>query len=328
MTTEETSRIPLPIVSPDFHRIVEITTSSTKEEFRDWAIRHMGLDKVPYTGKGQKVGVIDTGCDINHSDLEGQVEADNFIRGCQESPAWRDSCGHGTFVASEIVAKNDGNGIVGAAYDAKAFSARVIYGDSRDCRRGSVEEDLAKAVDACVDRDCGVISMSIGGPGRSNVFAKALRNAVSKGVIPVAAAGNERLEGSPYKSYPAAYECVVSVAAANKDDLPAWFSTMGKGKNKLEQPEVAVAALEYYWGAAPGRNTYCRMIGTSMATPLVAAVALLWREARVKAGTLPTGAAVLDEFRKWLRKVVNDTNRNGWDPELGFGVLLLEDGEL
>ena len=71
------------------------------------------------------------------------------------------------------------------------------------------------------------------------------------------------------------------------------------------------------------------MIGTSMATPLIAATALLWREARLEADApFPTGADVLKEFRAWLKRVANDTNNNGWDPELGYGVLLLEDGEI
>jgi hypothetical protein len=99
------------------------------------------------------------------------------------------------------------------------------------------------------------------------------------------------------------------------------------------KPEIAVASLEYYWGCLPGRSTYGKMIGTSQATPTIAAVALLWREARMAlaaAGTrpFPTGANVIKEFRQWLYKVADDTNKNGWDPELGYGVLLLDPGDL
>lgn len=304
-----------------------VSSAAGLEEHRDWALRHMGITQsFPYKGKGQKVGILDTGVDCNHQDLEGRVEALNFIRGCIETPAWRDGSGHGTFVSGEIVAKEDGKGIVGAAPLATAFHGRVLYGDRRDNTRYSISNDIADGIKACVDKNCGVISMSLGGPSRSRVIEKALELAVASGLIPVAAAGNERLSGSPYASYPAAYPTVISVAAADKRDMPAWFSTAGVGGDKTSQPEVAVASLEYYWGCAPGRTNYMRMVGTSQSTPLVAAMALLWREAM--GSKLPGGEAVLSEFRAWLHRVSDDTNKNGWDPELGYGVLLLSPADL
>jgi len=333
MTETRDNRIPQ--IRVDDFRILEITMEPfAAKEHKDWAIRHAGIESIPFKGKGQRVGVLDTGCDIHHCDLRKQVKGASFIRGNSQEPVWRDDCGHGTFCTGEIVAKADGHGIVGAAPEATALHCRVIYGDSRDHRRTGVADDLASAVNACVTGGCGVISMSIGGPSSSPEMREALENAVSAGVIPVAAAGNERLEGSMYASYPAAYKTVISVASANKDDLPAWFSTIGVGAvRKSAQPEVAIASLEFYWGCLPGRSTYGKMIGTSMATPLLAAVALRWREAReaqaVAGGAkMPTGEDVLKQFRKWLRRVSDDTNKNGWDPELGYGVLLLDATEM
>ena len=332
MNTEKTSKQPavLPVTTPSFFQILEVTEEPFAiKEHRDWAIRHAGLTKFPYKGKGQRVGVLDTGCDKFHQDLDGQVRAVNFIHGNKQEPAWRDDCGHGTFCTGEIVAKEDGRGIVGAAPQATAFHGRVLYGDKRDYKRTAGRTDIADAIRACVKDGCGVISMSIGGPGANPLIRDALQHAVSAGVIPIAAAGNERVDGSPYASYPASYPTVVSVASANSENMPAWFSTVGAGRKDVNQPEVAVASLEFYWGCMPGRRTYGKMIGTSMATPLIAAVALLWREARMKAiKPFPTGEDVLKEFRTWLHRVANDTNKNGWDPELGYGVLLLEDGEL
>ena len=114
--------------------------------------------------------------------------------------------------------------------------------------------------------------------------------------------------------------------------MPAWFSTAGVGGTQDQQPEVAVASLEYYYGCLPGVSTYGTMIGTSQATPLIAALALLWREAREKsaspASPMPTGADVFKSFRLWLRKVADDTNANGWDPELGFGVAKITPTEM
>ncbi len=59
----------------DGMRIVEIYNGANFVEKPDWAVIHAGLDRVPYLGEGQRVGVLDTGCDVNHQDLRGQVEA-------------------------------------------------------------------------------------------------------------------------------------------------------------------------------------------------------------------------------------------------------------
>lgn len=235
-----------------------------------------------------------------------------------------------TFCTGEIVAA--GVQLRGVAPLATAFSGRVLYGDSRDGMRDDIDADIADGVLGCINEGCGVISMSLGGPGASPVLRDALQQAVESGIIPVAAAGNERLEGSTYASYPAAYPTVISVASADKDNMPAWFSTMGT-PDVPGKPEIAVAALEYYWGCLPGYSTYGRMTGTSMATPMVAGVALLWREARRKLADegkvpFPQGSNVLAEFRQWLYRIAKDTNNNGWDPELGWGVLLLNPSDM
>ena len=321
--------IQYPYKHPSFHRVLEITNDpQAVTEDTDWSIRHMGLDKISFKGKGQRVGVLDTGADVYHQDLEGQVTACNFITGNKQTPPWRDDCGHGTFCVGEIVAKANGMGVIGVAPQATAFAGRVLYGNDNDQWRSDVDGDIANGILGCIKEGCHVISMSLGGPGASVVLSDALAKAVDAGIIPVAAAGNEKLEGSPYASYPANYPCVVSVAAANKEDLPAWFSTMGS-PDAPGKPEIAVASLEFYWGCLPGRSTYGRMIGTSQATPTIAGVALLWREARQQLAAagkkdFPKGADVLKEFRQWLHRVAKDTNNNGWDPELGYGVLLLD----
>lgn len=232
-----------------------------------------------------------------------------------------------TFCTGEIVAKDNGVGVIGVAPQATAFHGRILYGDARDQWRTGMDDDIAQAVYAAIKEGCGVISMSIGGPGATPVLRDALKAAEAAGLISVAAAGNERLEGSPYASYPACYDSVISVAAANKSDMPAWFSTMGVD-GVAGKPEIAIASLEYYWGCLPGRTSYGKMVGTSQATPVIAGAALLWREARQKLADegkrpFPKGADVLAEFRAWLRRVAKDTNKNGWDSELGYGVLLL-----
>lgn len=306
-------------------KVLKVTKDPGRVERVDWAITHSGLYDLPYKGEGQKVGVIDTGCDIGHQDLKGSVEFADFIS--EKSVSKTDVCGHGTFVMGEIVAKENGVGVVGVAPLATGYSARVIFGNMDDMYRHNVSKDLAKAIVSCVDKKCRVINMSIGSQQSSAEIKEALDYAVSKGVIPVAAAGNERMDGAPSRSYPASYENVISVAAANKKDMPYWFSTIGVGGEDTTQPEIAVASLEYYYGCLPrptnsSASPYGVMIGTSMAAPIISGALLLWAEAMEKAGKMPVGDDVLKEARTWLRRVSVDTNKNGWDPEIGYGVLL------
>ena len=88
-----------------------------------------------------------------------------------------------------------------------------------------------------------------------------------------------------------------------------------------------MASREYYWGCLPD-NRYGKMVGTSMAAPTIAAVAALWRQAVRGREDSPVGEDVLKRFRSWLHRVADDVNKNGWDPELGFGTLLLDSDEI
>jgi len=298
------------------------------QEYRDWSVRNTGLDRLPFKGEGQLIGILDTEVDIRHPDLDGQVEYIDFILngvdvGLPMMPA------HGTFVAGQLVGREDGQGLVGAAPKANAVCGRVLYGNSADLSRPDTSEDIAYGIDECVSAGCGVISMSFGSIDRSSLLERTINKAVDDGVILVASAGNDKLFGSPSRLYPAAYPGVISVASADEYGLPAWFSSVGDGNDDQPsaQPEIAISSKPFYWGCMPG-GRYGRMIGTSMATPIVAAVAALWLEARTEAGTLPSGPDVLKRFRSWLHRVVNDTNNNGWDPELGYGTLLLDADEL
>ena len=295
-------------------------------EKKDWSIIHANLDKVPFKGDGERIAILDTGADKTHKDLEGQLEFYNFISGDRNDT---DENGHGTFTAGEVLAKDNGDGLIGVAPKAIGFCCKVLFGDQRD-NNIDCEANLCNAIRAAYTNGCGVISMSLGFTYNSSLIQTALEEAVSHGCIPVASSGNDGMMGSLNFNYPAAYECCVSVTAANKKDMPNWFSSSGIGGiggNRLKQPEIAIASREYYWGCLPN-NLYGRMQGTSMACPVLAGTALLWRESMVRKGKLPSGENVLKEFRNWLQQVAIDTNQNGWDSDLGYGVLILKDGDL
>ncbi len=174
------------------------------------------------TGKNVRVAEIDSGVDIEHPDLQGQVTiARNFVDG-------RDAVAetHGTAVAGIIAARaGNGAGIVGVAPQAALMALRA-------CWQSSVADDiavcssftLAKALQFALDRNANVINLSLGGP-RDRLLERLLDVAMSRGVVIVAAADPASANGG----FPATVPGVLAVAA---DDAhaspPAFFLAPGR----------------------------------------------------------------------------------------------------
>jgi subtilisin family serine protease len=74
-----------------------------------------------WTGKGVKIAVADTGYDTDHSEFAGQVFATKDYTGT----GMEDAHGHGTHVLGTMVAKKDGTGIHGVAFDATAAVIKI-----------------------------------------------------------------------------------------------------------------------------------------------------------------------------------------------------------
>jgi subtilisin family serine protease len=286
-----------------------------KENFKNFLIEYGNFNKTDFKGSGEKVAVLDSGIDQDHIELKSKVMAKSFIKECKDP---FDYCNHGTFIAGEIVGET-----VGLAPKAQCLSAKILHGDGRDQNLHQLEKNIYSAIKYSIEHDYGVISMSLGIPYKSKLIYKILQKAIENGIICVAAAGNEGISGSQFKSYPASFDNCISVGSANKYGLPSFYSTAGKGENKLEQPEVAIASLKYHYGIITN-NRYGLMTGTSIACPVVAALALLWREKNRENEVVFKGKENIKQFREWLKENAQDTNNNGWDNELGFGVLRLK----
>lgn len=227
------------------------------------------------TGAGVRVAVIDSGVDADHPQLRGQVDKGrDFLHG---GPDGRQDCvGHGTGVASLIAAKPaDDTGFQGLAPGATIVPIRIS--EERDTLgktagdHGSLA-DLAAAIDwAAGDGHAQVINLSLVTTEDNTAVRAAVRRALAKGVVIVAAAGNDGgpQDGNP-TPYPASYDGVIGVGAITADGVRASFSQHGDYVDLVAVGEnVTVASLGS--GHHPEQ-------GTSFAAPLVAATAALIKQ--------------------------------------------------
>lgn len=263
---------------------------------------------VGIAGEGVLVAVIDTGVDYTHPDLKGNIWVnqneipDNGIDDDKNGyvddvygvdvvagkGSGNDDNGHGTHVAGIIAASNNNMGVVGIAYNAKIMPIKA--GQSSGYFNQS---SIAKAIIYAYENGADVINMSFGGTASSIAVEDALTLAYTNCVL-VAAAGNDsapneaRFPGDPdvLPNYPAAYAYVLGVMSVGENGVESSFTNYDV---------EAFNAVEYEL-YAPGSNMlstipngkYATWNGTSMAAPVVSAMAALVRANYWDRETYPT----------------------------------------
>lgn len=230
---------------------------------QQWALAKVGANGAwdSATGAGVLVGVVDTGVDAGHPDLQGQVAAAaNF----STSPDTLDRNGHGTHVAGTIAAKmNNAAGGAGVAPGARLLAAKAL-----DDQGVGTYADVIEALDWAVEKGARIVNLSVAGTTPSQALAEAVASAQARGVLVVAAAGNE---GSSTQTYPAALPGVVAVGATDRDDTRASVSSYGSWV-ALGAPGADVYAT------VPGAQ-YGARTGSSVAAAHVAGTAALLLQA-------------------------------------------------
>jgi subtilisin family serine protease len=215
------------------------------------------------------VAVVDTDIDATQPDLVGKVVVGrNF-----SSDSIPDPDGHGTEVAGLIAAQPDnGIGIAGLGWSTRVLSVRVL-----DSKGAGLASNIALGIRYAADYPgVRVINLSLQQDATdadkvSTELGDAVTYALSKGVVVVAAAGNQsRIE----PSYPASFPGVISVGAADEHDQTASFSPDAAFSNHgtwvdLAAPGVGVLTI------TPGCDCWVTPNGTSFATPFVSAAAAL-----------------------------------------------------
>jgi subtilisin family serine protease len=240
------------------------------------------------------VGILDTGIDRNHPDLAG-------VKVNYEHPGTRaeDIVGHGTHVAGIVAAEtNNGVGIAGVA--SCALHSWKVFGDKPYEGEYYVDPDLfPDALRAASVSGLSVVNMSLGGSQSSRAEQLLIRRLVDRGVVVVAAMGNEYEEGNPTE-YPAAYDGVLAVGAIAENRQRSYFSNTGRHIGICAPGSNIFSTLPRRKSSYRTEQLYASWSGTSMATPHVAAAAALVAAAdpskgpaeivahlREKASTLP-----------------------------------------
>lgn len=261
-----------------------------------------GVDKIDaelvhptYTGASVKVAVVDGGIDYNHEDLDANYVAGGYDFANGDNDPMDDN-GHGTHCAGTIAAEDNDVGVIGVAPDADLYAVKVLSWGS-----GQWSWIIA-GIDWCAANEMQVISMSLGGSANSDLLHTACDAAYGKGIVLVAAAGNSG-SGADTVLYPAKYDSVIAVAATDKRDRRARFSSQG--------PAVEMAAPGVDVLSTIMNNQYGEKSGTSMACPHVTGTVALLLAAN------PTWTPA--QVRQRLIETALDLRPTGWDPSYGWG---------
>ena len=248
----------------------------------NWALKSARFEdawNAGYTGKGQTIAVLDSGIDLKNADLTKHLSKDSF-NFVSNNTNVQDDFGHGTFVASEITAANNGDSITGGAYDADLMVLKTANNLGN-----ATPQNVAKAIYYAVDHGADIISMSLNSVVDQPLLKAAFDYAKSHDVLVAVSAGNT-LANKP--SYPAIY------AATNSDVVAvgATFNMNGKDVfNSVSGKAGSIAAYNYVDAGGTAVTGYdqfgkvVQMSGTSMATPLVASEMAILKQAIEQLGT-------------------------------------------
>ncbi|MEM9499052.1 MAG: S8 family serine peptidase, partial [Pseudomonadota bacterium] len=241
-----------------------------------------------------RVGIIDGPVDPVHPALRDVVITRESFIGSDQSPG---TPGHGTAVAGLIAGGAASGPLAGLAPGVEIYSAEAFgIGERGD---GAELYAVAESLDWLIGNGVGLINMSFAGHG-NDAFARLLESARAKGVVIVAAAGNDRSD-APF--FPAASPDTIAVTAVDAS------GRIYRRANFGDHIEFAAPGVDLYvaWGDLGSYRS-----GTSFSTPVV--TALLARQAA-------QGHVTLQDAREALRTGVRDLGPGGRDENFGFGLV-------
>jgi len=268
-------------------------------------------------GVGVNVAVVDTGVDLVHPDLLGNLlPGATFVPGTASA---QDDNGHGSHVAGVIAAVNNTQGIVGVSPGAKIIPVKALNAAGSGVTTWLVNAYYYAMSTGITD----VINNSWGGSGVSPAMDQAIRTAHQLGIVTVNAAGNAAT--TTYGFYPSNVEYGLSVAASDAVDAHAPYSNTGvkldvaaPGGSGASPATYATGILSTVQGSYNGVGVltesgakYAPMSGTSMAAPHVSGLAALLLSVHP--------SWTVEQIRQAIRQGALDVGAPGFDVTSGHG---------
>lgn len=289
-------------------------------EQQEWVLDALNVEQAWTVTKGQgvTVAVVDTGVDTKVKELRGRVEVGPDMRSATLEREVTTGA-HGTAMAALIAGSGADGGLVGVAPGARILSLPLPEEENAGVGFVPPAEDelagrvspLARAIRYAANHGAKVVSLSVGTYGAHRSEREAVSYALGKGVVLVAAVGNDgqtryaRDHGTSYWSFPAGYPGVIGVAAVDKQGRRAEFSS--------DNLSVLVAAPGVDVPVVKQKGGYELSTGTSSATALVAGVAALVKAKYPQISPTQVAQAIANSAR--------GRPAGGYDDKVGFGTV-------
>ena len=266
-------------------------------------------DVTPFTGKGVKVGILDSGIDVKHRDLNVKGGYCALDVECSTKIPYDDDNGHGTHVAGVVAAVVNNTGLIGIAPEAELYGIKAlnVWGV------GSTSS-LIDGIDWAVKNKMDILNLSITTEKNDPALEQALKKAYASGLIIVGAGGNTGENADKSVMYPAKYESVIAVGAVTNDLKKLDKSSVGK-EIELAAPGKAIfSTYPIQWDFEDGNaDGYTSLSGTSMAAAHVSGVLALYKERFPEMSNR--------ELRQLLQETATDIGSKGRDELFGFGLV-------
>ncbi len=305
--TIHSSEKPALLREKEIARVEPDSTIQISEQKVGWGYHKIQANRSKesgWTGKGIKIGIVDTGIHTNHPDLKvaGGI---SFVKG---EPSYEDEEGHGTHVAGIIAAQDNTIGTLGIAPDAEIYAIKALdrLGDGN-------QSDIVAAIEWAITKELDIVNLSISAPNGSYLLNEAIRKAYNAGIILVAASGNSLQSNTTIQDvlYPARYPEVIAVGAIGEKHQLASFSYFGQSLDFVAPGEKIYST---YNGMIDGVfHDYAYMNGTSMAAPYVAGIAALYKQAYPQLNN--------KAIREMMQRNALDLGEVGKDIYYGYGLV-------
>ena len=278
---------------------------------QQWALRDARVPKAWRTSVGGAVtvAVLDTGMDMTHRDLAGNLwtnrnevpgngvddDSNGFVDDVHGvdivngdgDPA--DGVGHGTAMAGVIGGRgNNGGGISGVAWRVRLMPVKVLPDEGF-----GTTATLVAGLRYALANGARVVNMSLNGADRSLALEEAIASAEAQGVLVVTSAGNDGADRDSVPSYPAsiASPAILSVASSNRGGQLGYESAYGANSVQIAAPGDNILSTDL-------RGRYGTHSGTSLSAAYVSGAAALLASAKPAASGAQLRSALLASARR------------------------------